>query len=58
MWILKSFSIIFPEDGDVLKIFVLWYAVEHASIVLRLSLSWMKANMTEFRKLKVLVKIL
>ena len=38
---------------------VLWYAMENASIILRLFLSSMKTNMSEFWKSKVwLVKIL
>ena len=44
VWILNSFSIIFPRDGDILKKpcrcgIVLWLAMEYASIILRLFLS-------------------
>ena len=59
-----DFLIIFPRDGDILKkicrcSIVLWYAVEHASVILNLSLSWMIENMAEFWKSKVwLVEIL
>ena len=53
MWILKSFCIIFPWNDDILKkpCFcdnVSWYIMGHSSIILRLSLSLMKANVAEF----------
>ena len=61
---MKSFCIIFTRDGDSSKNpcrfgTVLRYAMEHVTIILRLSLSWMKVNMAEFWKSKVwLFKIL
>ena len=62
IWILLV--LFFPIDGYILNKpcrcgIGLWYAMEHASVILCLFLSWMKLNVAEFRKSREwLVKIL
>ena len=56
--ILKSFSLIFVRDCDILRkrchcSIASKYDLEDAAIILRLSLLWINANILEFWKLDV-----